>query len=74
MGKFIWKNNTGRIYEWESSFGRTRLRWYDAVNMYLKHIQCEGMDCCSSFGQEIAARSSESGNIPSASVEGSCVL
>jgi len=36
--------NTGRKYEWESSFGRTRPRWYDAVSMYLKQIQCEGMD------------------------------
>jgi hypothetical protein len=36
--------NTGRKYERESSFGRTRPRRYDAVSMYLKQIQCEGMD------------------------------
>jgi hypothetical protein len=36
--------NTGRKYEKESSFGRPRPRWYDAVSMYLKQLQWEGMD------------------------------
>jgi hypothetical protein len=36
--------NAGWKYERESSFGRTRPRWYDAVSMYLKQLQWEGTD------------------------------
>jgi len=36
--------NTGWKYERESSFGRTRARWYDAVIMYLEQLQWEDTD------------------------------